>query len=394
MSVLNKKNKEYFLNLENNSNVKNKFFDKINQDLNKEKLIIISWIEWVWKTEIVSSYIKSINKTNATLYFNTDIDIYWKIKEKKDLEKMIEFYIKDSEEPEFIILENIQKVLDVDLFIKDLFLSKKYKIILIWNNIKVFGKPEIEILPDYSSKAYKSELDNILKYWILTEKEETDSKKEYLLESITNRIILNDIIYAFEVRNIKLFKSFTAVLATNNDYISLRDFQKILKRYNIKTSLATTIDYMEYLISSKIIKKVAKYNVKKWKEILWKNKYFFTDIWIKNSILLYNNMDNYTLTENYIYNVLSYLWYKVYWWINWVFNFNFIAFKENTKILIYISKDSSNNDEIKSSARKLIKTWIEWKKYIIVNNNKNLNIRENYKWVEIIKFNDFLKVIN
>ncbi|PID86294.1 hypothetical protein CSB08_01380 [Candidatus Gracilibacteria bacterium] len=394
MSVLNKKNKEYFLNLENNSNVKNKFFDKINQDLNKEKLIIISGIEGVGKTEIVSSYIKSINKTNATLYFNTDIDIYGKIKEKKDLEKMIEFYIKDSEEPEFIILENIQKVLDVDLFIKDLFLSKKYKIILIGNNIKVFGKPEIEILPDYSSKAYKSELDNILKYGILTEKEETDSKKEYLLESITNRIILNDIIYAFEVRNIKLFKSFTAVLATNNDYISLRDFQKILKRYNIKTSLATTIDYMEYLISSKIIKKVAKYNVKKGKEILGKNKYFFTDIGIKNSILLYNNMDNYTLTENYIYNVLSYLGYKVYGGINGVFNFNFIAFKENTKILIYISKDSSNNDEIKSSARKLIKTGIEGKKYIIVNNNKNLNIRENYKGVEIIKFNDFLKVIN
>lgn len=390
MSILNKKNLDYFLELNNTAYKYPSFFD-LNNYLNKDKLIIISWLEWVWKTEVIASFIKSEWKTEKILYFNTDIDIFWKIKEKKDLERMLSFYIKENNEPEFIILEKIQKINDVDLFIKDLFLSGKYKIILIWNNIKVPGKPDIEILPNHLSEYWHTRLEQQLKYWSIIDIKDDISNK-YMLELMLNKILLQDIFYAFDVRNIDLFKSVLAVVATNNEYTSLRDFQKFFKRYNIVTSLATTIDYIDYLISWKIIKKIAKYDIKKWKEILWKNKYYFTDLWIKNSILNYN-LNTYELTENYIYNILSLLWHKVCWWVNWVFNFSFIAFKNGEKILIEYSKNN-NWSEIQSIARKLIKTWIVWKKYIIINNNEKLNIRKNYRWVGIVTLKNLPEILS
>lgn len=401
MSTLIEKNLNYINNLEKSDSSKEKI-KEIKKALDKEKLIIISWLEWTWKTEIVSQFISEEKLEKKTLYFNTELDIFSKIKDQKGLERMLDFYKKDLWEPEVIILEKIQKIDDVNIFIKDLYLSGKYKIILIWNNIKISSKPEIEILPNYlthfSNPLNKQILENTLFFWSLTTDIENINQKKSYLNLNLSKIMLEDIFYTFDVRNIDLYKNTLAVLATNNDFISLRDFQKFLKRYNVKISLATTIDYVDYSLSSKLIKRISNFDLKLDKEIAHKNKYFFTDLWIKNSLLLYN-IDNHTLTENYVYNILSYMWYTLYGWINWVFNFGFIIFwwnseikSKNIKYLVHVT-NSSNREDIQWEARKLVKTWIDCPMYIIAKNTQTLKMRKNYRWVDIVELEDFIKDI-
>lgn len=399
MSVLVENNNKYFIGLENKTSDTKKI-KQIDNELEKEKLIIISWLEWVNKTEIISNFIKKTNLTNKTLYFNTKLDIFSKIKEKKDLERMLVFYKKSFWEPEVIVLEKIQKIKDVNIFIKNLYLTNKYKIILIWNNIKISNKPEIEILPNYLSDDIL--LKDKITYWSLDDIKKIDNinLKNKVLNLLLNKIMLEDIFYTFDVRNIDLYQTTLSILASNNDFISLRDFNKFLKRYNVKISLATTIDYIDYSLSAKIIKKISNFDLKLRKEILHKNKYFFTDIWIKNSILL-TKINNYIVTENHIYNIFSLLWYSIYWWISWVFKFSFLISSEkesdiysNIKFLIHITQ-LKTREEIQWEARKLIKTNLECEKYIIIQNNDNmnkLNLRKLYRWVNILKLEEFIRI--
>jgi predicted AAA+ superfamily ATPase len=65
-------------------------------------------------------------------------------------------------------------------------------------------------------------------------------------------------------------------LAHNNTYTSLRDLHKKLD--NIQSiSLKTVIDYVDFSIQEKILKRVYKYDLKNNKTITSKGKYYFSD---------------------------------------------------------------------------------------------------------------------
>jgi predicted AAA+ superfamily ATPase len=65
-------------------------------------------------------------------------------------------------------------------------------------------------------------------------------------------------------------------LANNNIFLSLRDLQKNLDNV-INISLKTTIDYVDFSLQAKILKRVYKFDIKTNKPITSKAKYYFTD---------------------------------------------------------------------------------------------------------------------
>jgi predicted AAA+ superfamily ATPase len=65
-------------------------------------------------------------------------------------------------------------------------------------------------------------------------------------------------------------------IAKNSILFSLRDLHKQLDYIN-NISLKTTIDYIDFSIQAKIIKRCYKYDIKNNKEISSKAKYYFND---------------------------------------------------------------------------------------------------------------------
>jgi predicted AAA+ superfamily ATPase len=66
-------------------------------------------------------------------------------------------------------------------------------------------------------------------------------------------------------------------LSKNNIFLSLRELQKKLD-VNKSISLKTTMDYIDFSIQSKIIRKMYKYDLKLNKYISSRVKYYFTDL--------------------------------------------------------------------------------------------------------------------
>jgi len=379
-----------FFNLSNQSfkEINSKYIIKITKILNKENLVIVSWMKNIWKINFIKELIHKTWITNSYYYFNKSDDIENKINSNLDLLKSLNDYVQLYKIPKIIFLQNISKINWIKEFISYLY-KQKYKVILLWNDIRISWIKEIEILS--ALNITKDNINSKLKYWSLINIQDINNNdlKENILKLTVSDINLYSIFKTFSVKSIDLYNFTITYLAKNNTFISLRDLHKKLDNIN-KISLKTTIDYVDFSLQSKIIKRCYKYDIKNKKEISSKAKYYFTDNWIRNSLVIFKLKKD-ILIENLIYNILEYNNFNIYSGLNWKFEFSFYWKRKDEKIFIHISKQETK-EEIKKEVNKLNKIKKEWKKYLLVDNINKLKIKKTkYEDVIIMEVNDFLE---
>lgn len=361
---------------------------KVVDILNKERLAIVSWLKNIWKVNFIKEFIHKTNSSNSYFYFNKSDDIENNIKSYSDLENLLNEYIQLYKKPTIIILQNINKIEWTKEFITHIY-KENYKTILVWNNIQIWWIKEVQILANPDTSNWN--IEDIIKYWVINEIKEIENieLKEKFLKLLINDIFLNDIFKNFWVKSINLYIFTMTYLAQNNSFLSLRDLQKQLNVIQ-KISLKTTIDYVDFSLQVKILKRVYRYDIKNNKPITSKAKYYFTDNWIRNGLDQFM-LNESTLFENLIFNKLEHNNFTVYAWLNWKFDFSFYGVNWDLKIYIHISKHRQK-DDIKKEVGKLLKMWEPWNKYLLVENINKLWIKKfRYDTVEIMDVVDFLR---
>jgi len=371
----------------------NSYIKKVIEVLNKDKLVIIKWLRNVWKINFIIDFINKAKLTANYFYFNKSDDIENTISTSQELESLFNEYVKLYKNPKIIILQDISKIEGIKDFISNIY-KQNYKTILVWNTIKIWWIKEIEILPEISIN--KENVENTIKYWTINEIKTNNSNilKEKILNLMISDIFLNDIFRNYWVKNIDLYNFTITYLAYNSFYLSLRDIQKRLEIIQ-NISLKTTIDYIDFSIQEKIIKRVYNYNFKTNKVVTSKAKYYFNNNWIRNCLWNFEVSEE-ILIENLVFNILELHNYKIFWWINWNFEFTFyweliVNELENNKLFVHISK-STNLEDLMKEVNNLLRIWVNWKKYILIENAWKLWITQfMYDGVEIIEIKNFLE---
>ncbi len=393
-----------------NSNISN----TIKKLLEKEKLIVLKWIYYINKASYINLNLN--NSQNNIFYFNKNLDFYNKIKQDSDLIELLREFTLTYKKATIIVLENIDKIKNVKKFITK-FYKAWYKLIIIDNNIKIPSKPEIEIKnPSYKQFINKISNLSLNDFLLFGDNENIVLLNNKLLKinhlkSQTSEVILNDLIENYSIKNSSLIKYTLSFLSFLNKKTTLRELHKNLKN-NIQISLITLIEYITFLINSKIIKKIYSYDFKKQKTIKSKAFYYFSDLGIRNN-LNYFSTKKHTAIKNLIFNELDKQWFKIKSGINWKFEFDFYAKKKefqeekNTKkiekLYIHISQ-TKDKKELKKEINKLNK--IPYfptvsksgediaetiSRYLIVENIKELWIKKlQYDEVKIVEIKDFL----
>ncbi|MCD5385184.1 AAA family ATPase [Candidatus Gracilibacteria bacterium] len=386
---MNNKNRSNFfsLNLNNFYEIDKNIIKNTINTLNNDKLVIVSGMRKIGKVNFIKNLINKTKTNNNYFYFNKADDLENKIKNNLDILNLLNDYVKLYKIPKIIILQNISKIEGIKNFISYLY-KNKYKVILLGNDIKISGIKEIEI----KNNIYLNEenINNKLLYGninIINDIEDIRSKKN-ILKILTNDIFLNSIFKDFSVKSIDLYIFTITFLAKYNSFNSLREIQKELNQIN-KISLKTVIDYIDFSIQAKIIKKCYKYDLKNSKIINSKIKYYFNDNGIRNSLANFN-LKNKILIENLIFNILDFNNYDIYSGLNGKFEFSFYGEKADENIFIHIS-ESKNKDELKKEINKLNKIKINGVKYLLVKDLKKLKIKKiKYDSVIILEINNFL----
>ena len=130
---------------------------------------------------------------------------------------------------------------------------------------------------------------------------QTDEQKSKYLTDIFQNVYIKDVIERNHLQNDHILEDVVDVLASSVG--SLTNPNRIVNTFlsnGIKTNTKTVGTYIEYLMDAFLIEKVKRYNVKGRKYIDSPQKYYYTDIGIRNARLNYRQQEPTHIMENII----------------------------------------------------------------------------------------------
>ena len=234
----------------------------------------------------------------------------------------------------------------------------------------------------------------------LTLLSKTDNAKINYLRAQKENVYINDIIDRNKIKNKKEFEMLVQIIAS--DIGSLTNPLKLSNKFkerdrNSSMTDKTIYNYLGYLQDAFIIEKARRFDVRGKKFIETPQKYYFTDIGIRNSFLDFRQSEEIShIMENVIYLELRRRGYNVDVGsveirdgnIKKQLEIDFVANKGNNKIYIQSALEMKTSEKVKQEQKSLLNVHDFFKKIIIVGDNIKRSRYDN--GIIIMSIYDFL----
>ena len=331
-------------------------------------------------------------------------------------------YVKDKiidKDKYYIILDEIQEVEEFESVLIGFLHMNNVEVYVTGSNSKFLSSDiitefrgrgsEIKVYPLSFSEYYSiydgSEEKALNEYYTygglpLTVLAKSDDAKINYLKSQKENVYINDIVERNNVQNKEELEMLVQIIAS--DIGSLTNPLKLSNSFKERDKLSTMTDktiynYLGYLQDAFIIEKSRRFDVRGKKFIETPQKYYFTDMGIRNSFLDFRQSEEISHTmENVIYLELKKKGYNVD--VGSVeiregdkkkqLEIDFVANKGNNKIYIQSALEMKTKEKVEQEQKSLLNVNDFFKKIIIVGDNIKKSRYEN--GIIIMSIYDFL----
>ncbi len=335
-----------------------------------------------------------------------------------ELNKYVKNKIVDKEKY-YIILDEVQKVEEFESVLIGFLHMKNVEIYVTGSNSKFLSSDiitefrgrgsEIRVYPLSFSEFYSiydgSEEKALNEYYTygglpLTVLAKSDEAKIKYLKSQKENVYINDIVERNNIQNEEELEMLVQIIAS--DIGSLTNPLKLSNSFKERDKFSTMTDktiynYLGYLQEAFIIEKARRFDVRGKRFIETPQKYYFTDMGIRNSFLDFRQSEEISHTmENVIYLELKKRGYNVD--VGSVeiregekkkqLEIDFVANKGNNKIYIQSALEMKTKEKVEQEQKSLINVNDFFKKIIIVADNIKKSRFEN--GIIIMSIYDFL----
>ena len=254
-----------------------------------------------------------------------------KYRDSKALNEYIRSLIKDKD-MYYVILDEIQLVKGFEFVLNGLLYEKNIDVYVIGSNSKFLSSDIItefrgrgdqikvnplsfaEFLSAFNGDKYEA-WNEYVTYGgmpLILSKKNDEEKSQYLKE-LFEQTYIKDIVERNNIQRIDILDSLINMLASSVG--SLTNPQKIFDTFKSKgekeLSLNTINSYIADIEDSFIVNKSTRYDIKGKKYIQTPQKYYFSDIGLRNARLNFRQQEENYLMENIIYNELLIRGYNV-----------------------------------------------------------------------------------
>lgn len=335
-------------------------------------------------------------------------------------------YVKDriiNKDKYYIILDEVQKVEEFESVLIGFLHMKNVEIYVTGSNSKFLSSDivtefrgrgsEIKVYPLSFSEYYSiydgSEEKALNEYYTygglpLSVLAKSDDAKINYLKSQKENVYINDIVERNNVQNKEELEMLVQIIAS--DIGSLTNPLKLSNSFKERDKLSTMTDktiynYLGYLQDAFMIEKARRFDVRGKRFIETPQKYYFTDMGIRNSFLDFRQSEEISHTmENVIYLELKKRGYNVD--VGSVeiregdkkkqLEIDFVANKGNNKIYIQSALEMKTKEKVEQEQKSLLNVNDFFKKIIIVGDNIKKSRYEN--GIIIMSIYDFLLDLN
>ena len=315
------------------------------------------------------------------------------------LDEYIRSLIKDKNKY-YILLDEVQEVKNFESVLIGFMHISNVGIYVTGSNSKFLSSDivtefrgrgdEIRVYPLSFSEFYSvyegSEEKALSEYYTygglpLTVISKTDNAKINYLRAQKDNVYINDIVERNKIQNKEKLEMLVQIIAS--DIGCLTNPLKLSNNFKERDSLSTMTDktiynYLGYLQDAFMIEKARRFDVRGKKFIETPQKYYFTDMGIRNSFLDFRQSEEIShIMENVIYIELKKRGYNVD--VGSVeiregnakkqLEIDFVANKGNNKIYIQSALEMKTEEKVKQEQKSLLNVNDFFKKIIIVGDN-------------------------
>ena len=315
------------------------------------KSIILSQI----RDEIKASGIDDEN----IIYINFESIKFDFIKNAKDLFEYIQSLTINNKKY-YVFLDEIQKVEEFERGINSLRITDKYSIFITGSNSRMtffelstdlsgryvsfrihpLSFKEVVLLTNTKPKDYEKVLLDMFEWGSLPQRflfKDNINKADYL-SSVYDSILLKDVVERLGIKDITSFnKVFQYILDTESREFSRNNVIDFLSKEYQKIANDTLYSYLEALTSTFIMNKVYRYDVHGKTTLKTLNKYYCSDLGIKQIKSSGSELNYSVCLENIVYNDLISKDYKVFIGKTKKGEIDFVAIKNNQMKYIQVS---------------------------------------------------------
>ena len=282
--------------------------------------------------ELFVNYLKESGvKDDHIIKLALDKEINKKYHDSKLLNEYIFSNIKDND-MYYVILDEIQLVEGFEFVLNGLLYEKNIDVYVTGSNsrflssdiitefrgrgdqVRVFPLSFAEFVSAYNGDKYDawSEYITYGGLPLILSKKNDEEKSQYLKEEF-EKTYIKDIIERNNIQRIDIIDSIVNMLASAVG--SLTNPQKIYDTFRSngekELSLNTVNSYIRFIEDSFIVNKSYRYDIKRKKYIQTPQKYYFSDIGLRNARLNFRQQEENHIMENIIYNELIIRGYNV-----------------------------------------------------------------------------------
>lgn len=375
------------------------YLKKLEPFIDKDIIKVLIWQRRVGKSYILYQIIDELKEKFGVLdeqiiYINKELNEFEFLENYNDL---LNFIKKDnSKKKKYVFIDEIQDIIHFENALRDLQALWGYDIYISGSNanmlsgeiatfltgryieFEIFPLNYVEFLDFHKLEKWKDSFLKYMKYWWLPYLKNLELQDEIIYDytkSVYNTVLLKDIVRRYAIRNIDFLDKLILYLADNIwNLFTANNISQYLKSQKIDIWANIVLDYVNYTTSVFLLNKVRRQEIV-WKKIFEINdKYYFSDIWIRNAILWwYKQVSIWRIIENIVFLHFKSLWYKIYVWKNKDKEIDFVVEKQwDIKYIqvVYLmdteetkQREFGNLLEIKDNYEKVVLSlddFIEW----------------------------------
>jgi len=270
-------------------------------------------------------------KENHIIKLELDREENKKYLDSAELNSYVKSMIKDND-TYYILLDEIQKVEGFEAVLNGFLYERNLDVYVTGSNSKFLSSDiitefrgrsdEIKVFPLSFSEYMNATLMDKTASWneyilyggmplILSKK--TDEEKSKYLKDLFDQTYVKDIIERNNVQRVDVLDSIINILASSVGSLTnpKRIYDTFVSNGEKEISLNTVSSYIKYVENSFIVNKSDRYDVKGKKYIQSPQKYYFSDIGLRNARLNFRQQEENHIMENIIYNELIIRGYNV-----------------------------------------------------------------------------------
>ncbi len=315
--------------------VRQKYLDAIRPYIGQQIIKVLIGQRRVGKSYILlqtMDEIKKLDNSANILYINKEDFKFDTLNTAEDLYNYVLSHTKPDVK-NYIFIDEIQEISAFEKTLRSLLLEPIYDLYCTGSNahilsgelatflsgrfieIPIYSLSYNEFLLFQQLEDSHETLQKYLKYGGLPYLKHLPLEDEIVfsyLKGVYNTVIYRDLIQRYEIRNTAFLENLVRFLADNTGQIfSAKKISDYLKSQQIKMSVSQIINYLDYLASTFLIRKVKRMDIVGKKIFEIGEKFYFEDLGLRHTIHGYRLNDMAKIIENVVFEHLLYCGYDV-----------------------------------------------------------------------------------